>query len=87
MTLQEIKSRWNEVLDEVLRQDRILWLAIFDARLAGFSDGVLTLDFIDSGKFAAEHDFSYIRNQERVVKISTIAESIIGIPIAIKISE
>ena len=32
MKLEEIKARWNDVLDEILRQDRILWLAFFDAR-------------------------------------------------------
>ncbi|NBR94521.1 MAG: hypothetical protein EBT44_06845 [Actinobacteria bacterium] len=52
VTLEDIKARWNEVLDELLQTDRILWLAFFDARLASFSNGVLTLDFQDSAKFA-----------------------------------
>ena len=85
MTLEEIKARWNEVLDEILRQDRILWLAIFDARLAAFSDGVLTLDFIDPGKFATEHDFAYIRNPERISKLAIIAQNILGVPLDIVI--
>lgn len=78
MTLAEIKSRWNEVLDEVLRHDRILWLAIFDARLASFENDILTLDFLDPGKFATEHDFSYIRDAQRVEKVTKIARNILG---------
>ncbi len=86
MTLEEIKSRWNEVLDEILRHDRILWLAIFDARLSEFSQGTLTLDFLDPGKFASEHDFSYIRNSDRLDKVSMIAQNILGTPIRIVIN-
>lgn len=78
MTLAEIKSRWNDVLDEVLRHDRILWLAIFDARLASFENSILTLDFLDPGKFATEHDFSYIRDKQRVEKVTKIARNILG---------
>lgn len=85
MTLDEIKSRWNEVLDEILRRDRILWLTIFDARLADFSDGVLTIDFLDPGKFASEHDFAYVRNQERLKKVSAIAQNILGVELDIVI--
>lgn len=85
MTLEEIKARWNEVLDEILRQDRILWLAFFDARLSDYSDGVLTLDFLDAAKFAAEHDYSTVRDPKRVKKVEAIAQNILGIPIAIVI--
>lgn len=85
MTLDEIKARWNEVLDEVLRHDRILWLAVFDARLSDFSDGVLTLDFLDSSKFPVEHDYSFIRKPERISTLTTIAQNTLGIPIHIRI--
>lgn len=84
--LDQIKSRWNEVLDEILRHDRILWLAFFDARLSKFSDGILTLDFMDSSKFAAEHDFSYVRDPERLEKVRMIAQNILGIPLSIRIN-
>jgi hypothetical protein len=56
MELPELKSRWNEVLDELEATDRIAWLAFFDARLAGLSEGVLTLDFSDATKFQDGHD-------------------------------
>lgn len=84
-TLYDIKSRWNEVLDEILRQDRILWLAFFDARLSTYENDILTLDFLDPGKFAAEHDFSYVRNPERIEKVTRIAQNILGIPLTIRI--
>lgn len=84
--LEQIKSRWNDILDEILRQDRILWLTFFDARLASFSDGVLTLDFLDPGKFASEHDFSYVRNPERLEKVRLIAQNILGFPLNIRIN-
>jgi hypothetical protein len=51
MELAELKSRWNEVLDELEATDRIAWLAFFDARLADLTEGVLTLDFSDATKF------------------------------------
>jgi hypothetical protein len=56
MELIELKGRWNEVLDELESTDRIAWLAFFDARLAGLTDGVLTLDFSDATKFQDGHD-------------------------------
>jgi hypothetical protein len=56
MELTELKGRWNEVLDELEATDRIAWLAFFDARLAGLSEGVLTLDFSDATKFQDGHD-------------------------------
>ena len=45
MDLQEIRNRWNDVLDVVLEVDRISWLAFFDARLVEFDGTTLTLDF------------------------------------------
>jgi len=52
MDLDQIKSRWNEVLDLLLEKDRITWLAFFDARLVSYENDQLTLDFADSQKFA-----------------------------------
>ncbi len=57
MELEQIKQRWNNVLDLLLEEDRIAWLAFFDARLVSFEDNQLTLDFSDSQKFANSHDF------------------------------
>ncbi|MEY4624137.1 MAG: hypothetical protein RLZZ07_767 [Actinomycetota bacterium] len=85
LTLEDIKARWNEVLDELLQIDRILWLAFFDARLADFSDGILTLDFLDSEKFATEHNYSTMRKPERIEKVARIAQNILGVQITIVI--
>jgi len=85
LTLEEIKFRWNEILDELLNKDRILWLAFFDARLADFSNGVLTLDFQDSGKFATEHDYSTMRNIERINILERIAQNILQSELTIAI--
>ena len=56
MELIELKGHWNEVLDELEATDRIAWLAFFDARLAGLTDDILTLDFSDATKFQDGHD-------------------------------
>ena len=61
LTLEELRQRWNDVLDLVERQDRITWMAFFDARLASFDGKVLTLDYSDSGKFGCSHQFPETR--------------------------
>lgn len=85
MTLAEIKSRWNEVLDALLIHDRLLWLALFDARLSKYLDGVLTLDFSDPQKFASDHDFSAIRKIENIHTVETIIQNVLGISISLDI--
>ena len=62
LTIADIKSHWNEVLDAVLETDRIAWLAFFDARLVSIADGVLTINFSDPAKFSGDHNFSMARN-------------------------
>ena len=63
----------------------MLFRSFFDARLSDYSDGVLTLDFLDAAKFAAEHDYSHVRNSERQEKVGAIAQNILGILLAIVI--
>ena len=55
LTLEKLRQQWNEVLDCVERQDRITWMAFFDARLAAFDGTTLILDYSDSGKFGGSH--------------------------------
>ena len=50
MELAEIKSRWNDVLDLLERENRVAWLAFFDARLVSFNNNQLKLSFIDAEK-------------------------------------
>ena len=74
MELRQIRERWNEVLDALLEQDRIAWLAFFDARLAGFDGKLLTLDFSDSRKLGAAHEYSEARLRQHLLLITTIKE-------------
>ncbi|CAB4713653.1 MAG: hypothetical protein F2830_04525 [Actinobacteria bacterium] len=83
MELDQIRSRWNEVLDAVLVKDRIAWLAFFDARLAEFDGRVLSLDFSDSGKLGAAHEFSAARAKQQQLLATTIKE-VLAINVEIK---
>ena len=46
MELEQIRLRWNDVLDTLESHNRIAWIAYFDARLISYADGVLTLSLI-----------------------------------------
>ncbi|MDA2963131.1 MAG: hypothetical protein O3A27_05195 [Actinomycetota bacterium] len=74
MELGQIRERWNEVLDALLEKDRITWLAFFDARLAEFDGTLLTLDFSDSRKLGAAHEYSQTRLKQHQLLISTVKE-------------
>jgi hypothetical protein len=83
LTLNELRQKWNEVLDLVEREDRITWMAFFDARLAAFDGTVLELDYSDSGKFGGSHQFPETR--ERQLKLLKAAvKDICGIEIEIE---
>ena len=83
LTLDELRQKWNEVLDLVEREDRITWMAFFDARLAAFDGTVLELDYSDSGKFGGSHQFPETR--ERQLKLLKAAvKDICGIEIEIE---
>jgi hypothetical protein len=72
MELQEIRNRWNEVLDTVLEVDRVSWIAFFDARLADFDGQTLTLDFSDARKLSSSHEFSETRLKQQQILIAAI---------------
>ena len=78
MQLEEIKKRWNEVLDLLLEKDRVTWLAFFDARLVSFENNQLTLDFADSQKFANPHDFKKTRNPSHTNSLIEAIERVFG---------
>jgi len=61
MELVEIRAKWNEVLDALESENRVAWIAYFDARLSSFENGILTLDFSDSRKFATSPEYSETR--------------------------
>jgi len=82
MELAEIRGHWNQVLDELESTNRIAWIAYFDARLSSFSDGVLTLDFSDSRKFATSHEYSETRPNLKSALVEAI-KSVIGIDVEV----
>jgi hypothetical protein len=78
MQLSEIKERWNEVLDLLLIEDRITWLAFFDARLVSYENNQLTLDFADSQKFSSPHDFKATRNPDHTQRLIAAIKQVFG---------
>ena len=72
LTLADLRSRWNEVLDILEKNDRIIWMAFFDARLASLEESVLTLDYSDSAKFGGAHGYS----NTRVTQLESLQEVI-----------
>ena len=78
MQLEDIKSRWNEVLDLLLEIDRVTWLSFFDARLVSFENNQLTLDFADSQKFANPHNFKKTRNPSHTNSLIEAIERVFG---------
>ena len=83
MELEQIRNRWNDVLDTLESHNRIAWIAYFDARLISFSDGVLTLDFSDSRKFATSHEYSETRPNLKAALVASIQE-VLGLTVEIK---
>ena len=83
LTLEEIRQRWNDVLDLVERQDRITWMAFFDARLASFDGKVLTLDYSDSGKFGGSHQFPETRVRQLNLLKAAVKE-VFGVEIEVE---
>ena len=82
MELEQIRAQWNQVLDELESTNRIAWIAYFDARLSSFNDGVLTLDFSDSRKFATSHEYSETRPNLKSALVQAVKVTI-GIDVEI----
>jgi hypothetical protein len=72
LTLADLRTRWNDVLDNLERQDRIAWIAYFDARLADFDGHKLRLDFSDARKFSGGHEYSPTREKLQNSLITSI---------------
>lgn len=83
LTLEKLRRQWNEVLDYVEREDRITWMAFFDARLAAFDGKLLTLDYSDSGKFGGSHQFPETRERQ-INLLKDAVKNICGIEIEIE---
>jgi hypothetical protein len=61
MEIDQVRASWTAVLDVLEREDRIAWLAFFDARLASLDGSRLFLDYSDSQKFATAHEYGHAR--------------------------
>ena len=83
MEIEQIRSRWNDVLDNLESHNRVAWIAYFDARLISFQDGVITLDFSDSRKFAPSHEYSETRPNLKAALIASI-DQVLGLKVEIR---
>jgi hypothetical protein len=78
LDLQCFKDRWNEVLDLLERENRIAWLAFFDARLVSFDNNQLKLSFVDAEKLSGAHDYSYVRKDSHRAALEKAVNEILG---------
>ena len=83
MELDQIRMRWNQVLDALESRNRIARIAYFDARLSSYHKGVLTLDFSDSRKFATSHEYEQTRPNLKADLICSIDE-VLGLQVQIE---
>jgi hypothetical protein len=83
MEIEQIRSRWNDVLDNLESHNRVAWIAYFDARLISFQDGVITLDFSDSRKFATSHEYSETRPNLKAALIASV-DQVLGLKVEIR---
>ena len=83
MELEQIRNRWNDVLDVLESHNRVAWIAYFDARLISFQDGTITLDFSDSRKFATSHEYSETRPNLKAALIASV-DQVLGLKVEIR---
>ena len=83
LDLQRAKERWNEVLDKLESENRVAWLAFFDARLVNFDNNQLKLSFVDAEKLSGAHDYSYVRKDSHRAALEQAVREIFGVSIAI----
>ena len=83
MEIEQIRLRWNDVLDTLESHNRVAWIAYFDARLISFTDGVLTLYCSDSRKFSASQEDSETRPNLKAALVASI-EEVLGVTMEIK---
>ena len=86
MELLELKSIWNDVLDELEATNRIAWLAFLDARLAKLENQVLTLDFSDASKFQDGHDVKSTVSNNTYDALLTAIEKLTGLSLTLEVS-
>ena len=82
ITLADLRTRWNEVLDLLERNNRVAWMAFFDGRLESFNNGRLTLDFSDPAKLATGHDYREARLR-MAPQLQSAVRDIFGISVVV----
>ena len=83
LDLSALKNRWNEVLDLLEQENRIAWLAFFDARLVSLDNNNLKLSFVDAEKLSGAHDYAYVRKDSHRAALEAAIKSTFGISVAI----
>ena len=83
LSLAQLRSHWNEVLDDLESHDRIAWIAYFDARLADFDGVRLSLDFSDARKLSGGHEYSPTREKLQSSLITSI-KSVLDLEVKIE---
>ena len=83
LDLQCFKDRWNEVLDALESENRIAWLAFFDARLVSFDNNQLKLSFVDAEKLSGANDYSYVRKDSHRAALEEAVREIFGVSVVI----
>ena len=83
LDLHCLKDRWNEVLDALEQENRIAWLAFFDARLVSFDNNQLKLSFVDAEKLSGAHDYSYVRKDSHRAALEEAVREIFGVSVVI----
>ena len=82
LSISDNRARWNEVLDQLERENRIAWMAFFDGRLESFDNGRLTLDFSDPAKLAMGHDYREARLR-MAPQLQGVIRDILGISVVV----
>ena len=83
ISLAHVKNRWNDVLDDLERKNRVAWLAFFDARLVSLQGNQLRLSFVDAEKFSGSHNFSAARKPEFIAALEASISAVLGISLVI----
>lgn len=82
MDLTVLRFQWSDVLDYLERQDRMAWIAFFDARLAKLDGSILHLDFSDSQKFAGNLEYESIRSHHKEALQNAI-KAVVGVDLQV----
>ena len=82
MDLTILRSHWSDVLEYLERQDRMAWIAFFDARLANLNGATLHLDFSDSQKFSGNLEYKNIRDHHKSALEGAI-KAVVGVDLQV----